>query len=338
MMDNVNTQIAVTDEMMLKEYKSMYYTLNAKPDSLARAYDGKFVVTKDDLLDINDRVLEKINLSGYQGDGYIATVTVNLLNKRSIDFKNWEEFKQHNWTETSCISSIILKWNFNIRLPQYKYPQTHCLVVKITNGLTPEEMLNFIFSGNMEDFDGLAIDGMPVVARVDFIQTLLGEELLNIVGEWVEGLKKVAIQKNAVVMLFRKYRKVTARIIEYFSFILICILGSATIYNYINKIGAASLGDISLNDVSVLCMLLTGYIIVCYLAKGFTYMFARKIFNLLESYEAIYVFDITKGDRNKKIELEKNTKKTACEFCIKFILSLIFNVVCGIISSLLINQ
>ena len=67
-------------------------------------------------------------------------------------------------------------------------------------------------------------------------------------------------------------------------------------------------------------------------------MFARKIFNLLESYEAIYVFDITKGDKNKKIELEKNTKKTAGEFCIKFILSLIFNVVCGIISSLLINQ
>lgn len=336
--DMFTNELATTDEYGLKEFKSMYYALNAKPDTLSRAYNSKFILSKDDLIDLNDRIREKVRLTNYQDDGYIATVTVNLANKRSIDFKNWEEFIQHNWTETSHIISIILKWNFNIRLKEYTYPQGHCLVVKITNGLSPEEMLNFIFSGNMEDFDKLSIDGMPVVARVDFIQARLGEELLNIVGEWVDGLNNAIVEKNPVIMLFRKYRKNVAKSIEYISFIIICTLGCAGIYRYINILNATCLGDISLKDVSMLCMLLTGFIIICYLAKDLTYSFARKIYYLLDEYDSTYVFNITKGDANKQNEQIKGNKQTAKSFIMRFILSLIFNVACGIISTLLINQ
>lgn len=336
--DIVTNELATTDEYGLKEFKAMYYALNAKPDTLSRAYNSKFILSKDDLIDLNDRIKERVRLTNYQDDGYIATITINLANKRSIDFKNWEEFRQHNWTETSYISSVILKWNFNIRLDEYKYPQSHCLVVKITNGLSPEEMLNFIFSGNMEDFDKLSIDGMPVVARVDFIQARLGEELLNIVGEWVEGLNHTVTEKNPVIMLFRKYRKNVAKSIEYISFIIICALGCAGIYRYINELNATYLGEISLKDASVLCMLLTGFIIICYLAKNLTYSFSKKIFYSLDAYDSTYVFNITKGDANKQKEQIKGNKQTAKSFVMRFILSLIFNVACGIISSLLINQ
>ncbi|MEZ3506842.1 MAG: hypothetical protein K1W10_07870, partial [Lachnospiraceae bacterium] len=56
---------------------------------------------------------------------------------------------------------------------------------KISNGLRPEEMLNLIFSGKIEDFEEIETNTFPVAARVDFIEPILGDELLNIVSEWI---------------------------------------------------------------------------------------------------------------------------------------------------------
>lgn len=79
-MDNniMNQELAVTDESReLAIFKSAYYHLNAKPDSLSRAYPRKVIVTRDDILELNNRINNKILLN-YQDDGYIATITVNL--------------------------------------------------------------------------------------------------------------------------------------------------------------------------------------------------------------------------------------------------------------------
>lgn len=51
-------------------------------------------------------------------------------------------------------------------------------------------MLNLIFSGKVEDFEEIETNVFPVAARVDFIEPILGDELLNIVSEWIRGLRE----------------------------------------------------------------------------------------------------------------------------------------------------
>lgn len=133
-MDSISKQeMAITDERKdLAMFKSMYYEMNAKPDSMSRAFARRVVICRDDIIDLNERIKEKIQMN-YQDDWYIAYVTVNLKNRHVLTFKCWEEFIQHRWVETSCINSIILQWNFYVRLPGYELPQNHNLVVKLTN-------------------------------------------------------------------------------------------------------------------------------------------------------------------------------------------------------------
>lgn len=162
-MDNniVQQELAATAESQkLAIYKSIYYQMNAKPDSLSKAYARKVIINKDDLIDLNNRINDRIRLN-YEQDGYIASVTVNLKDKHVITFKCWEEFLQHKWIENSSTVSIVLQWNFNIRVPGYEQPQNHNLVVKLTNGLRPEEMLNLIFSGKIEDFEEVELNTFP---------------------------------------------------------------------------------------------------------------------------------------------------------------------------------
>lgn len=335
MQDDIQNEIAVAEEkQQLSIFKSVYYQMNAKPDSMSKAYSRKIIIDKDDIVELNNRVCEKINLN-YEDDGFITSVTVDLKDRRVIVFKCWEEFIQHSWVETSSIMSISIQWNFNIRIPGYDLPQRHNLVVKLTNGLRPEEMLNLIFSGKIEDFDEVELNTFPVVARVDFIQALLGEELLNIVGEWVRGRKQNTASKNVVLILMKKYRKRIAQYFEYVSFIMTFILTVGINTYYIRGLNIDKLSDLSMTEFNNLLILLATSVMVIFLLKQIFEKLAENVYEKLSEYGRVFIFNITRGDKNLQDKINNSDKNSGKMILVKFVLSLIFNIGCGIITSLI---
>ena len=337
-MDNtIENQLAVSDERTdLALYKSIYYQMNAKPDSMSKAFQQKIIITKDDIIDLNKRINEKIKLN-YQDDGYIVTVTVRLRDRRVLTFKCWEEFLQHEWTETSCIIGISLQWNFNIRIPNYQNPQNHNLVVKLTNGLRPEEMLNFIFSGNFEDFDEMELNAFPVLARVDFIQTILGEELLNIVGNWVDGLSQNSDIKNPLIMMMKKFRFRIANYFEYVSlFVLVALIVGIMSFR-IRSLNVLKLIDLSIDQLNQIFILVTISIMIIYIFKNIFENMAHTIYEKLSEYGNVYIFNITRGDSNLQNQIQNKDKINGKRILTRFFLSLTFNILCGIIATLLIQ-
>ena len=322
------------EEKNLTLFRSMYYQMNAKPDSMSKVFSQKVVITREDIIDLNDRVNRKIRMH-YQDDGYIATITVSLNNREVINFECWNEFLVYEWVESNCINSIILKWNFNIRMPQYEYPQNHVLMVKLSNGLRPEEMLNLIFSGKVEDFDEIETNTFPVAARVDFIEPILGDELLNIVSEWIRGLRENKDKKNPFIILLRKYRKRVAQYFNYFASGMITFLGMAIVNYLVYKFEVEKIADLSSGQFLTLfnAIVVMGFIIFASL-KIFSNL-ARRIYDALTQYGQGFAFSITKGDLKRQEEIKAYDEKSAKNIIVKFIFSLIFNVVCGIIATLL---
>lgn len=323
------------EEKHLALFRSMYYQMNAKPDSMSKVFSQKVIITREDIIDLNDRVNRKIRMH-YQDDGYIATITVSLGNREVINFECWEEFLSYKWVESNCINSIILKWNFNVRMPQYEYPQNHVLMVKLSNGLRPEEMLNLIFSGKVEDFEEIETNVFPVAARVDFIEPILGDELLNIVSEWIRGLKENRDKKNPFTILLRKYRKRVAQYFNYFSLVMLTGLGMAIVNRLVHEFEVDKLADFSSDQFLELFNVIVVIVFVLLASLKFFNSLARKIYDALTQYGQGFAFSITKGDKKRQDEIRLYDEKNAKSIIIKLGFSLIFNVVCGIISSLLI--
>lgn len=322
------------EEKGLAFFRSMYYQMNAKPDSMSKVYSQKVVITREDIIDLNKRVNKKIRMH-YQDDGYIATVTVSLNNREVINFECWDEFTLYEWSESNCINSVILKWNFNIRMPQYEYPQAHVLMVKLSNGLRPEEMLNLIFSGKIEDFEEIETNTFPVAARVDFIEPILGDELLNIVAEWVSGLKENNIKKNKLILLMRKYRKKVAQYFNYFAFIMCLFLNMAIFNQVVKSFGAKSIADYSTRQFLIMFNLFMILGIVLFALFKFLESMAQKVYGYLSEYGQLFTFAITKGDQKRQEEIKNRDEDNAKKIMLRFIFSLIFNVACGIIATIL---
>lgn len=332
-MDPHVNELAVTvEERNLADFKSIYYQMNAKPDSISKAFSDSVIIGIDDIIELNNRVKEKISLN-YHEDGYIASVTVNLKGKKVLNFSCWEEFIQHSWTETSCINSISLQWNFNIRVPGYENPQNHNLVVKITNGLRPEEVLNLIFSGNIEDFDEVELNTFPIVARIDFIQSLFGEELINIVGDWIKGLRNNKEYKNPIILLMRKYRKIMAQYFEYISFIATFFLELSIGNAIINSFEIEYISQIKIRQLIFLVNIFAILVLALWLLRRVYYFIAKNIYEKLDDYSKVYVFDITRGDKKIQEKIVNKDKNSGRIILINFAFSMIFNIVCGVIAS-----
>ena len=101
----------------LDEFKSLFYQLNAKPDTEIRLLTGKKKLELADIRSINEQISDK--LRNHDLVSSIASINFVLSNKKIKDYFTWTEFERENWdTVNEKIRTINIKWDVAIKLPQ----------------------------------------------------------------------------------------------------------------------------------------------------------------------------------------------------------------------------
>ena len=172
------------DEGRIADFKALYYQINAKPDTDLKVFKEHRIVERNDIIELNRKLIEKIN--HYNVTTKIVTCSLVFTDDRVHDFGLWEQFLQMDWNVNRCTKSINLKWDFTILLPGYEIPQKHTLRIRIGSSLKPQEAFHLIMSG--EEEARLSHQMVPVIAKVDFINQVIGSEFLSIVNEWYRAL------------------------------------------------------------------------------------------------------------------------------------------------------
>jgi len=157
-----------------------------------------------------------------EGEFGISNVTVSASKHKAYTFDSFKLFVTHGWNNMpEYVNNITLSWDFFVTVEGYKRPQRHKLTVKITEGLKLEEVLGLFFSGRIEDIQEIEEQQATIIAQMDFIENRLGQEFINIVGEWVETLVRAYTDKNKFVLFLKRHRKMVA---YYFNYALFVIL------------------------------------------------------------------------------------------------------------------
>lgn len=203
------------EERRIKEFKSLYYELNAKPDSTTKIFNDKVLVTKDDVERLDDLIREKLSLHVREGEFGTSNVIVSTARHKIYSFNDFKVFATQNWAIPEHINSMTLSWDFFVNVDGYKRPQRHKLTVKISCGLKPEEIISLLFSGRIEDVEEIEEQQATIIAQMDFIENRLGQEFINIVGEWVDTLQRAYTHKNKIVLFLKKHRKLVGYYFNY---------------------------------------------------------------------------------------------------------------------------
>ena len=292
----------------LDELKSLFYLYNAKPDTEIRFLKGGKIVELADIRSLEEQVADK--LGNHDTVGQTVSISFILSNKKLKEFSTWAEFDRAKWnTIKEKIEALSISWNILIQLPQYKSPQPHSMKLRIGNSIQPKDIFQLIFTS--DDVSEVLEARSAGVCKVDFINTILANELLFLVDEWYKGLKQ-APEPDLIQKFFKKYGKAATAALRYF-FPLLSLFVACNYTDYLY----ALLGmeqNLSLATLQTsLLFLLTTFMLGSFIGRIIEESIDRKI-DKLEEYPN---FMITKGDENSSVEFEQNNKKLTNQVCIR---------------------
>lgn len=242
-------------------------------------------------------------------------------------FASWKEFMEYSFIENETISHVVLSWNFNALFPDYKFPQTHKLTVKISNKVSANELLQMMLSGELDEVNDLDTNMYPIYAKVSFINRSLGDELVDAVGYWVEGLEENDLQKNKIALIMKKHKKIISNLIEHITFIFLTTNILFLFLNFLDSLNISIVGQINLFQLKRIFISAIIVLITLYMAKSISFFFGKSLYQSLGKYGQSYVFDITKGDFKKAKKLKKESKNNLINIAIKSLGTLIGNII-----------
>lgn len=325
------------DEKTLDKFRDFVFKMNAKPDSETKIFSKAIRVTLEDIEILRTRIIEKLRMHCPNEDACITRITINFSNHTSFDYDTWAKFKQENFERSDYVESITIKWDFQVSMPMYELPQHHSLVVKISSGLTFPEFMSLMVSGKIEDVNDISIMDNVVVARVEFINTLLGDELLNVVSNWVSNCELSNYDSNKLLLFARKYRKYFSLFIEYLSRTVSILITFSVLALYLYNIEFNLVRD-NVNVLLAQLFLMCGVAFsVLYILQKLSHKCAGFIYDKLSQYGQGYIFEITSGDKKRKRTTAKNDKRTAVKVIFNFLAAVIFNVFCSIVCNVIIK-
>lgn len=317
------------EELAITNNRAMFYRFLARPDSITKVFNKTAVLDIQDIRDLNQRVSEK--LSHYQEAGYLIQTNVKFADGKTRSFPDWSSFDTHDWYESEHINNMVITWSFNAVFPGRDEPQMHTLMVKLSNGLRPEEMLNLVFTGKIEDIEEMDNNLFPIVTRVDFVDRVLADELLFLVEEWVKTLKESELQKTPVMLFLQKNKAKVASLMSWVTNIVIMCTSVIMTGNYIAKLPFKTVGDITPDNLIKIIYAL----FIC----SATWIFGKKLvgrltdtlFERLRLYGDNALFNITKGDKNRQEKIIRKEKRNKKAIIWNLIVTICINILCGFI-------
>lgn len=320
------------DEQFMKNYQAIYYAMNAKPDCKSKLFQRDVKVTLNDLKVLNRKVTDKFK-AHYDDAGFRININVSLKNKEYLEFDSWMTFESYDFSIETAISSILLVWEYNAKLPGYALPQRHTLTVRIADEIRMEEMLNLVVSGKLEEVDKIEQEVCPIVARVDFINSILGDELLRIVDQWQEGLEAPMVNLSKLYKLLKNCSRIIAYAINYITTIVFTLCMLKLVNKTIIDSGIKTINEMQVSTVTHLISIVVYSILSCIIIYKLSQLIANVVFVKLRSNDENHIFDISSGDRKLCQELEKKINRNSISVAWNLFFTFVFNVVCSVFAN-----
>lgn len=312
-------QMEASDEL-ISNFKSLYYVLNASPDTQVQVFNDEKKVTLDDIYELNEKINGKLNTHSIITNK--VSIYISFNDGKSKNYENWHEFQRTNWNIGSTTKSVNIIWDFYIKLPNYQAPQRHSLKVRMGSELRPDEYFRIMLENdNDSKLDSLIAN---VVCRVDFVNSVICDELINLVKDWYDTLKKE--YNNQKMMEF--YTKYPNRISKFID-MLFPVLSILIIYFWSNKYLIENT-DFSLGTtkgIQQLLLWVSCSSIFVFISKYIGFLIAAITFKKARSFQEYSYLFITKGDDNKRQETMKRNKNMVRDISINLLASTIFAVI-----------
>lgn len=287
-------------EVVLKKY---FIESNYRKESVSKVFDARMKLDKESLERLNHQI--ELKFKTYTNAGYIVSCYIKTNDKQAYELSSWDDISGFDFAKISAITDkIVLKWNFNLKIPDSNVPIPHTLTLNISNGMKPEEMFKLIFSGSIDDGDDIEIAPYPIYAVVEFSNRILADELLRIVSQWIDDFDTTKNELNNAILWLKRRRQIVALSIKYLTSLVLY----STFFGMLHNVLISS-KEVSIDYLQKIIYSLSAFIFVCSVNARWSTLVGGFFFNNLSAYGKMHSFALTTGDAKINKNENKNSKK-----------------------------
>ena len=309
--------------MQKDELRSLFYLFTGKPDSRIKVYDEPVHIKPEDIAELEQCVARK--LATHNIEAVVTSVRIGYDGSQMNEFGTWAEFEAHHWQEPEKLEEVVVKWDFLVSIENFKVPQRHTLLFRVSRDIKPGQLLQMLASGNAEDLEPLDVAAAPAFCRVDFINAQISKELINVVTDWYEGRDCPKLIPD-IWYWFKKRRNTVALLFDqWLVFSWAVLLAALGIWANSKYYG----GNVPIGNAAVLLFL--GMYSLRPIRR-ISHYFASRTFRALAELEGSrVVFEFTSGDKKRISKLEADNKKQGKAFVRSSLWNVGLNLVAAII-------
>ncbi|GEM_PF-1991632 len=317
--NRASNDVTKIEENQIKQFQSLYYLIKGKRDTDIKLFTDIKQFSYKDILELNDKIYKVLELHNLITD--IVTVNVGFENKEIKTFGTWNEFKNTDWNISARTKYITIEWDFNLILPNqyHQVPQTHTMRVRIGNSLKPSEMIQVVFQG--DDEYELAEAQSQMSCKIDFVNAQICNQLKTIVAEWYDALPENSEDHKLIKIILKHDEKIQTLITLSF------ITSSIIFLNYLYKISVShQLNFLPKDNNQKLYLFLTFAIGVFYIFYKLGNSLSHRVMQKqIAKLKRNPIFDFTKGDKNRFLEVKKENSKYLRDLIITVIIGIATN-------------
>lgn len=333
-MEDKDRLIPTIQESELATAKQYFYQYFGNPEKISKVFEGTFLFTKLQMSTLNKRITEK--LKNHQEAGFLIEVTVKLKNKKIIEFNDWNSFMEHDLTDDCPTESVTIKWRFNAVLPNFPAPQNHVISLTLTNGMKPEELMRLVFSGSLEDEKNLDIAPYPIFASIIFINSILADEVLDIISKWVNAINLEDQSEEKWKKKSYRYRQIIAISTEFLVTFLLMFTTAYFFLKNLANIKGSEVGKIAIEDFNFYLAYFFIVLGVFIMANKIAKFIAQYTFSNLSNFRSKSFFELSEKDTTNRKLLQKKQKNSTIKL-LGSLLMIIFTSCLGIIIEALVD-
>lgn len=335
---------AYVTEIPKETLKSLFYLVAGRPDSIRKSLKGEIVVTPDDIVELNRAVGKK--LEHFEISGSTTSITIAYDNNTTHEFGSWAEFISTDWNDPNVTQSVTIKWDFLAKLPNYAMPQRHTATVQIQDSSLSSKLLRNMKNTLGVEMGAFAVrsDGITVnlldaifpsvTCKIDFINPLLGNEFLNIVEKWHKARSESLPDAGWLEFMVKRKRAIVI-LIRYLMFGIISLLACALLHYLLQKIGLNEVLKVKHIELVMFWLIGTGLLLT--ITNRIAKKLSGTVLDSLEDINNSTIFNMTKGDKNKRKRIEKENDANKMKFLWNLIVSIAIKIIAGVAATWLLT-
>jgi len=328
-MDNITAERNSNDVSTILKPEAAREVLNAlcgPRNTHIELFPKPCLVNTQDLKNLTKLVAAKLGQLQIVPTSTVMKVVISYEKDRSFELIGWDQLEVYEWKTPERTNSLILSWEFFYQKSKDSSAELHSLTVRISEALNGMYMLRALLSPDTNDVDRLSIKMAPIVCEVNYVDSLLSRELVQLVSRWNDALRK-PISYIAMGDILFKYQGVIKKSVKYSLEFLMPLAYICAVYVWMDS--QFSYG-MSTRFISLCAIFIMTFFFSIKFSDRFAALMSNLIEKRIERMSKFPVFELTDGDQNKVTEAFARMKSSTIRFWLEMGLSFFINIAASV--------